>query len=401
MAFETLNHGFLITGNILCENGDVIDVGEYIKSIMVRKRYLKDAFPLYVIDMSITENIRNIIRDNECKLSLKISYYTISETDINEENDGITEEGVIFDKEIRIYEKPFSAMAAKVETDDGESDETSVNKNAPYINYRISGIPEELVSVNDKVINQIYGDTKLINPIVNIISEFERDTFIQSPDNNEVYKNILIPPLSPINALHFLDDTYEIYNNGAALFVDTDKTYLYSPLSEEIDYKNSFHIEIKSIDRTAGSLETGKVLFDKDENIFKFTFNVPPSFINRKKILGNNIGSQTIFYSYDDNFNINKRSVSSTDNYEKVRYYWNSYGKKSTEDSLLNTKSIPISIKATNFNPALISPLTLFNVGSEYSEINGHYILDTLSYVFIRSSINHFRCITNIDLVKR
>lgn len=402
MAYEVLNQGFYVSANLLFDNGESEDITSSIIDVMVRKRFLQDAFPLYVIDLQTTENIRNSIRDRECSIALRISYYNIvssENTDGGGEN--TPEEEVIFDDIIRLYEKPFVTTASKKDDDSDNDSDENPQKEAPFIYYRVSGVPESLIVKNRNIINRIYSNTKIINPIVNILSEFGKKMYIQQVDNNEKYRSILIPPLTSIAAIRYLDETYDIYNDGYILFLDSSKVYLLSPFTSNIQYTNAFNITIKSVESTAGNIENGKILFDKENNDYKFSFNNVPTFTDNKKIISDSVGSYTLFYSYDDNFNLNKRSVSNDESFDKIRYFWNSNGKKATEDSIFNTRTIGFNVNLVNINPEIFTPLTRVSVESEYNNVAGEYTIGSVSYMFKTEGENRFRCYLDLSLVKK
>lgn len=402
MAYEVLNQGFYVSANLLFDNGESEDITSSIIDVMVRKRFLQDAFPLYVIDLQTTENIRNSIRDRECSIALRISYYNIvssENTDGGGEN--TPEEEVIVDDIIRLYEKPFVTTASKKDDDSDNDSDENPQKEAPFIYYRVSGVPESLIVKNRNIINRIYSNTKIINPIVNILSEFGKKMYIQQVDNNEKYRSILIPPLTSIAAIRYLDETYDIYNDGYILFLDSSKVYLLSPFTSNIQYTNAFNITIKSVESTAGNIENGKILFDKENNDYKFSFNNVPTFTDNKKIISDSVGSYTVFYSYDDNFNLNKRSVSNDESFDKIRYFWNSNGKKATEDSIFNTRTIGFNVNLVNINPEIFTPLTRVSVESEYNNVAGEYTIGSVSYMFKTEGENRFRCYLDLSLVKK
>jgi len=220
---------------------------------MVKKSFGEDFFPLFVIDLKTTQEIRDIIRDNSVSISLKVSYYNIDDiqTDSEIDDGAVTEIGILYDTIIRIYDKPFVTTAAKVdeEADEGDSQITS----APFVYYRVSGIPEDLISKNENSMNIIYEDCTLLDATINLLTRNDPtgDFFIQDSTNKTVYKDILVPPLALIPAINYIDNKYyHLYEHDINMFIDTKGTYVYDILSENVPVTNTLEINIISADAT-------------------------------------------------------------------------------------------------------------------------------------------------------
>lgn len=166
MSYASVNHGFLIEGNVLFDDGGTNSLENQIRYIAVRKRYLEDSFPLFSIGLRTTEDFRNKLRDNDFSIYLRIGYYNNNsvneESELDEQN--ITELGKIFEGIIRIYEKPYDTTAAKIE-EETEGEETQV-RSAPFVYYNINGIPEDAINKNETVINNSFYQCELADLLV-------------------------------------------------------------------------------------------------------------------------------------------------------------------------------------------------------------------------------------------
>lgn len=405
MAYSQINEGFLIEAMVLNnDDGSTYDISNSIIDVMVQKKYSENILPLYVIDLKTTENIRNIIRDNDCVISLRISSYDINNTNNLDDTDDaiIAEKDIVFDKIIRLYDTPFETTAAKKE-EDNDSD-VSQKEAAPFIYYRVSGIPEDLIEKNKTIINNIYSNAKLNDVLVNILSNITKgNIFIQASDNNETLRDILIPPLSLSNTIYFLDNFYKIYKEGANLFIDDDTTYLYSIISNSLNHLNKLEIKVIDPEITSEIQNTKLPSYNSDTGDIRLDLGNVPPYSNLRKIAGDNVGTETIFYSYDDNFNIIKRGKTSDDLFKKVRYYWNSSLKEDYEnefynDNLLSDSSI---VNISNINPNYINPTTAVFINSQYPVINGEYVITEVSYIFTSKDLKFYKSSMNLTIVKK
>ena len=103
-----------------------------------------------------------------------------------------------------------------------------------------------------------------------------------------------------------------------------------------------------------------------------------PGYLNESKIASHELGDYTVYYYYDDNYNLVNRTRTNSEAYPKTRYIWNILKDKSPE--MLDT-STAISFNLSNLNPYIITPLTKLKViSSEYkNHPPGHCNTPTLS----------------------
>lgn len=398
-----VNDGFLITANLLNDdNGETTNISECVQSIMVRHRYIEDCFPLYTINLKTTENIRNQIRDDNFHIYLRIATYNLLDsTDSNNNTDdgNVAETDTVFEGQIRIYEKPFETTASKIEeeSDSSENQMTSV----PFFFYTISGIPENVISKNETCVNNIFSDCTLSDALIYTLTNIDKEDKlnIQEPTNREYQTNILIPPVSLLPAIDFMDSNYDhFYKNNANIYMDNGNFYMYDPLSEEMPKSNI--IEATILDTTAtDSLETSMKLRKDENNNLLISYRKMPPFSVNNKLAFHNLGSQTIYYYYDDNFNLVSREKENDKSYEKVRYIWEEMKDHSSE---VLDKSASMVLVLSDISPKLINPFTLVRIiSSQYKECEGDYIISEMAYIFTSSDGKHFKNTINLKTLKR
>jgi hypothetical protein len=313
---------FLIEATLLDRTNDtIIDISSFIRSVNIKKEFISNSFPLFVIDIMTTQQIRDIMRDNDISINLKIDKYSDSDSELSEDSNEIPiiEERIV-DTNIRIYNKPYMSSSNYKEEDDENSDGMSdVMRVFPY---QLSGIPDELVAKNDKIVNEVYDNAKINDVLVHLISQVEdNEIYIDNSDNSERFRSLLIPPLNIIPALRYLQNIYGVYNSSLGIFFDLNKTYVYKIFNK--DRQNTNTVEIITIPANDIS-DDNKLLtpmVDENNNI-RIHLKNTPDFTSFTKINNDVIGKKTVFNSYDYNFDVIKRII---DNAEvegnKTRYY--------------------------------------------------------------------------------
>jgi hypothetical protein len=313
---------FLIEATLLDRTNDtIIDISSFIRSVNIKKEFISNSFPLFVIDIMTTQQIRDIMRDNDISINLKIDKYSDSDSELSEDSNEIPiiEERIV-DTNIRIYDKPYMSSSNYKEEDDENSDGMSdVMRVFPY---QLSGIPDELVAKNDKIVNEVYDNAKINDVLVHLISQVEdNEIYIDNSDNSERFRSLLIPPLNIIPALRYLQNIYGVYNSSLGIFFDLNKTYVYKIFNK--DRQNTNTVEIITIPANDIS-DDNKLLtpmVDENNNI-RIHLKNTPDFTSFTKINNDVIGKKTVFNSYDYNFDVIKRII---DNAEvegnKTRYY--------------------------------------------------------------------------------
>jgi hypothetical protein len=395
---------FLIEATLLDRTNDTtIDISSFIRSVNIKKEFISNSFPLFVIDIMTTQQIRDIMRDNDISINLKIDKYSDSDSELSEDSNEIPiiEERIV-DTNIRIYNKPYMSSSNYKEEDDENSDGMSdVMRVFPY---QLSGIPDELVAKNDKIVNEVYDNAKINDVLVHLISQVEdNEIYIDNSDNSERFRSLLIPPLNIIPALRYLQNIYGVYNSSLGIFFDLNKTYVYKIFNK--DRQNTNTVEIITIPANDIS-DDNKLLtpmVDENNNI-RIHLKNTPDFTSFTKINNDVIGKKTVFNSYDYNFDVIKRII---DNAEvegnKTRYYWNTQQDKLFEDMFINENkeiSESINISLSNIDPNYFNIDTLYKLSTQTEYANGDYSLIEKSFSIYTNDYEHYNLAINLKLIK-
>lgn len=410
MAYTTLNQGFLIDANVIGSNNSTsYDISRMIEDIMIKKSYLSQNMPLFVIDLKITEEIRDFIRDNETLINLTIYTYNITDTsDADDEDDNeptITD--TYYSGVIRLYDVPYTTTSAKSEDDSDTDEDKTQAQSVPMVYYRVSGIPLDIIQKNSRIINQVYSDCSFNDILVNLVSNIEsNDIYIQPTDNQDIKTSVLIPPLTLIQSIQYLNNAYQLYDGLCNIFLDTDCTYVYNPLSSDLKKSNIFDYKVMSINSTGNSTEYIRPSIDWENQNIRLVVNRLTGFSEEQKIVGNSLGSDITYYSYDDNFNLISRGTSSNLGYEKTKYFWNPNKRSIFENANTNqveSLSSALMIALKNISPAYIKPTTDFVLDSSgyNSAADGHYYLSQMTVSFSSTDSKHFTSVIGLSLYKK
>lgn len=399
MAYNRINHSFLIKGYLLDNTtSESFDISSNIVEVLIKKAYIDQAFPLFTINLRTTEEMRDRMRDNEVSVNLRISYLNaedVDETD-NVDTNEHTEVGVYYEGTIRIYDKPFTTSVSKVEED--SDSESSQVESAPFVNYTLAGIPENLIVKNENCFNNVYKDCSTGDVVVNLLSSLgDKNVYIEEPDNKTEYKNILIPPLNIVPAISFLDSNYYIYSKGANIFFDADRTYVYSPLSKNHE-SNIIECQVINTEITTNS---DTMLFPRvnENNDIKINFKTVPAYKTKKYIAEHNLGNHAVLYYFDENLNLVYQNEESDKGYNKVRYIWNPLYNK-TINNLRTNESIALSF--SNMNPGLLNPLsTVRLISDKYKAAEGDYAISDIRIGFTTGDNRVYNDSIAVGLIKK
>jgi len=385
---------------LVLNNGESRDISRSIRSIAVKKDYLENSFPLFIIGMMTTVELRDIMRDNEFKVALKVLRYSDINSEASEDSTNITIEETVIDTTIKVYSKPYTSTSSKVENDDDSSDTQKTT--VQLVPVEVLGIPEELVNKNNNVVNEIYQEAKIEDILINILSSVDnKPIFLDVPDNTEKEGSLIIPPLNVIPAIKYLQDIYGIYNSPIMIFFDLHKTFITKLHNGGRIYKNNFELNIIAPD----SINNDNVMLtpqiDENNNIRLYQ-RIDPMFSSEKQINMNFMGETTIFNSYDYNFDVINRTYNNDTTTGKVRYFWNTYQNKMFEESFLKELKFSdiTNITLNNIDPNYFNLDTFITIETPSSYIKGQYALIENSFIISTDDYMHYKSMVNLRLVK-
>ena len=88
----------------------------------------------------------------------------------------------------------------------------------------------KLMNASNKTFNKVFTEGSLQNFVGELLTETKHEKVIMSPfENDEIYKEILIPSNPAYKGLIYLDQYYGFYKYGAMIYYDVDKLYIINP----------------------------------------------------------------------------------------------------------------------------------------------------------------------------
>jgi hypothetical protein len=394
---------FLIEAFLIDITNDLtIDISKTINSIAVKKNYQTDSFPLFVINMKTTMDLRDRIRDNNVKFSIKVSKYSDIDTESQEDEGNLLIEDVIIDTTIRVYTKEYSASNARIEEDLEDTPDTQLNT-IQGVFYQITGIPEALITKNDIVVNEVYQDAKIEDIIINILSKVDNNIYMDQPDNTEKEESLLVPPLNVIPALRYIEEIYGIYRAPFSIFFDMNKTYLFNMYNINREFANKLEVNVIPSNDINNDIVFSSAQVDESNNV-RLYMKINPQFSSSREINTDTIGQTTVFNSYDKNFDVVRRVYNNNINVpsNKTRYYWNYYQNKTFEESFIKsvTKNDVVNISLSNISPNYFNVNTLFTITSNDAYITGRYALAESSFILTTDNYTFYTSLVNLNLLK-
>ena len=373
-------HKFSIECSAIFENGDSMDLSSMINAVAVRKNYLSNIFPLYVVSLDLPDIDKLKMMENEFYLSLKI--YRITVTELSVTNDVETSSLPDTDKIIvSILLKPFDNSKLyqhqKVsDVDDSDMDDILTAQKVPYV---INCVPKEQLQINNSILNSCYADANLSEVTLNLISDvYTKDIYYQESFNKTRYQSILIPPGGLIQSLKYLQSNFMLYKYNFNMFFEYDKLYVYDIFDLDRPFRNSLNINVDNEAKNADQMRYAQNFVDDDENVQKY-LDTNPVFISQKDIGRYKKGNKLIMASYDDNYNLVTRLYddgTESPQDKKNRVMWNKEQDQTFEAPYLNDALQISQISFSNFDPTYIEPDTMITIsGSAQPYINGTYIL--------------------------
>ena len=375
------------------DTGEELQLQNALSAIAIKKNFAENVYPLYVLTLKLTETDRQYIVKNNVSIALKVGKYDVSEStdqSTDESSSSPTITGEVIDELLKPFDKA-KIMVESNSADDVDSDSGSETVKAQRVSYSVACIPEKELEYNNSIINACYSGANVNEAGINVISEaYSGKIYYQESENVTRYDSLLIPPMSLIEALRYLNSAYEMYANEMTPFFDGGKLYVYDIRDSSRAFENSFFINVLRSADNANKSAYQVPQTDESGNVQIYLPN-DPEISSRRDVYFNQIGGTAVFSSYDSEFNLVTRDYSNDPSVKKTRYFWNPMQKASYESRFLATFYQSISIGLPNFDPNAVTPATKITVsGSGLDEINGQYALIAEAIFFSTTDFSNY-----------
>ena len=406
MAAISQTHKFTVQCTAILNNNEEINLDNSVDSIAIKKDFLSNVFPLYVLSLRLPDNDRLKLIKNNFYISLKIFRSTVTDFEIETDVDNVSLPNT--DKTIvSILLRPFdnAKLYQHRKESDVDEEEASNAMGGQYVTYTINCIPKEQLTINNSILNYCYSNVNLSEVMINLISDvYNKDIYFQESINNNRYKSILIPQGSLVQSLRFLQDNYILYKHGLNIFFEYNKLYIYDIHDLDREFNNTLSISIEENSSNTDQTKYSRNFIDEKDNIQKFLDN-NPIFLSRKDVSNYMLGDRLIVNSYDDNFNLITRTYDNSSNEpddKKTRVLWNIENQDIFETNFRTVINEISQLTFNNFDPSLIEPDTLITMsGSSLNYINGRYVLSGMDIYFSSSDKITFANSVVCHLIKK
>jgi len=374
-------------------NKETIDIPvERVKELIIEENYEEYYFPLVKLKVVLDLNMYyDIIRNkNNCKINLRIDRFYFED---EKNTDRSIIKKFINDTFELIMDESTDDMYQSLKEDENKSDFTTRKKDT---STDLMDVTNELsfylfkptISGTKKNVNKILTDCNVSDAVAYLATVANVNNILMAqPDNTTRYKELLLPPLSILRSLEFIDLYYGLYKQGTMIYFGLDYTYIlpYSGkctvyhtgeiTTTNIIIPKSTNITHKNI---LGSL---KKMTDRNKNYIiadYSTINIQNQSISNNYLNANNL--QTVD-SYDDiTTKQESKAVAKTEGFTKIMenktmnsFYSSMYAAQS------DGRSTVVSLRLQDFDITMITPNKEFNLIFEdptyTKKYNGKYLI--------------------------
>lgn len=239
----------------------------------------------------------------------------------------------------------------------------------------------ELIS---KITNKCYTDATIGGVLTSLLTMNKvKNAVVDTPDNSETYRNILIPPLNFNASVKYLDTKYKIFNSGMLLFHDYWSTWLLDyqfrecAIPKRYKYNNIEFINIEIVQENNPTTKEEGTYFGSEQNTVNIRTTKRPEIKNSRSVISQTSGSEVVMVNLDNDGHTTEKismmdslkgSVSSVINNipkVKTKFKVNYSSKKGISSSirtdiLKNSKNVELYLR--NIDIRLLLPVTQLTI---------------------------------------
>ena len=382
-------------------NNETIDLPAHqVTGLSIDENYEEYYFPLIKVKIVVdSDTYHEIIRNkNNCKINMRVDRFYFEGEDTKEKS--ITKKFINDTFEL-IMDEGTDDMYQSLKQDENKYDYTRRTKNIfdkldEVVNEMELYLFKSTISGTKKNINKVLTKCNVSDAIAYLATEANLNNILMSqPDNTQIYDEMLLPPLSILRSLEFIDRYYGLYKQGSMIYFGLDYTYIlpyngkctayYSgettvtniiiPKSTNVTHQNMLGSVNKRNDKTKNY-----ILADYS------SINIQNQSISNNYLNANNIQAIDSYDSVSTQGNSN--AVSKDANYVKIKenktmnpFYTTMYTAQT------DAKSIIVSLRLQDFDITAISPNKEYNLIFEdpnhTRKYNGKYIIAGIAHEFL------------------
>lgn len=205
---------------------------QYITEVLIEKDFDNMVYPYFEITVSLPPSTyRDMRRQNtevRCFFELQVASVP------NEMNARTPEEQLIFDTVLQDTFYVFLAdNTPELQSNFTKTYESSVGLETDeygagdMVTTRFLLYNEEYLFRGRTIVNGVLEDATLLDSVLYVLTKAKlRKILISPPDNETVYKQMILPPISASEQLLRLTADYAMYEVGSSVFLDFDRGYI-------------------------------------------------------------------------------------------------------------------------------------------------------------------------------
>lgn len=248
---------YTLTVNVIYSDDDIETVHpDNVVSLSVEHNFVDNLFPITKLQISLSERSYYKILDNRNTIKVKL---LLESSPVNQVDD-IENDEIFFRRVLDCTMKPIIDKITPYKTknlDSSDLEEENTDNMAEDTNeFNIMNLylfKEDELNINKSLFNFIAEDCSVLDAIGYVVNQAGvKNLLISPPNNNTVYKQIIVPPSNYKECLLHLQKYYGIYNTNIVNYFDHDKTYILSrdvnncPYTEE--EPSIIYVYINSLD---------------------------------------------------------------------------------------------------------------------------------------------------------
>lgn len=244
------------------------------------------------------------------------------------------------------------------------------------------------------LLNQVYSNTT-VGAVIDLLSKqnfSDKSLVIEKPDNEKIYEDIFIPPLSFPDTLEYLQAFYGVYKTGIQVFVDFDNVFITSCVPNlEIPEKIS-NINLRVISREqqspAAFISPGTSFIDDENKILEMFLSSRPVIDTGDTISKESIGGN-IYIGQKDGITstIGGGGINPSED-DKEMYIWSKSSSEFAADEIafrINRKTESATCSVTGVDIAYLDPIAKVKLLYEYElnrAMHADYRISAVHHVF-------------------
>lgn len=217
------------------KEGDGFDINNsLIKSLIISKNYNGDFAPVIQLSLSLPTNIyyRLIAEKLTANIQLHIQKYVYDETQAPDarvlpfKTDIVNDQFIlIINDNMPFLDKDEYKQAAEINSVSSSGGMTPLTTGGNEIKLYLYK-KQDIINTK-KIINTVIEKANMTDIITYLLSKSGIRHVLMAPlDNDKEYDEILLPPLTVIGNLKYLESQYGFYKKGAVVFFDVRRAYI-------------------------------------------------------------------------------------------------------------------------------------------------------------------------------